>query len=192
MVSAGAVSTGATLAVLIYSLYVANLLAWKFNAGPVLYFVIFVISFLMLRLTVSPLVSIWANHESAIENPSSVPESTPSQDTCAALFQVSNGDLMDDMTGYSKEKLPSQTCPITPPTNATGPTTQPPYGQMEPGLPPGSSFFHFCSPNDQPKPKPVQQSKLLPRPNPAPTVRPAPTVEAARCSVSSNRYSFYG
>lgn len=187
MISAGTVATSTTIVVLLYSLYVANLLKWKLDAGPMLYFVVFATSFVILRLAVSPLVSMWANQESSPAIPPDVDESQPSPETCSALFQGFSGNLIDDMTGYSKEK--PHLCPSAPPAGAASPNPSenhtPPW-EIQPGLPPGSSFFHFCSPGDQLKP--AGQSQLLPRSSPAPTSTKADTKQ---CSKSRNRYSFY-
>lgn len=169
MANTGAINTGATLIVLIYSLYASYLLSWKFDAGPVLYFSIFVCAFLLLRTAVSPLIDMWSKLPSA-QITADTEDPTMNADTCSALFMdPSKGNLMDAMTGYVKEPPSRGVCPIgfvpTPATN-----TDRPDPKLD--IPAGSSFFHYCVPVKPSNPRAESST---------------PTSQAA----SNNRYMIY-
>ena len=180
MANTGVIYTCATLVVLLYSLYASYLLSWKLDAGPVLYFVIFVCSFLLLRLAVSPLIELWSrvpltDQEVATKEPQM------NANTCSALFtDPSTGDLMDAMTGYIDEPPSHFTCPAglaTPPTTVT---PGQPISQTTPAestLPSDSSFFHYCVP--------VKPSRPL-----GSSTR-ASQAATQRKTSPKNRYSFY-
>lgn len=185
MANTGAIYTGATLIVLVYSLYASYLLSWKFDAGPVLYFFIFVCFFVLLRLAVSPLVDLWARGQSTIQTVTATAEDPQiDPDTCSALFtDPSTGDLMDAMTGYKSEPPIGHTCPngFVPMPSATNPaqaSTDP--SAAETPLPTGSSFFHYCTA------APAAPSRVSVR-----SFTPTSQAKDKRSTPSNNRYTFY-
>ena len=185
MVDTGAIYTGATLIVLVYSLYASYLFSWKFNAGPLMYWFIFVCSFLLLRLAVSPVIDLWARGQSTIQTVATAEDPQMNADTCSALFtDPSTGDLMDAMTGYKSEPSSGRTCPagFVPMPSATNPgqTTDP--NAAETPLPTGSSFFHYCTA------APAAPSRVSVR-SFAPTSQAQ--VQAKQTTPSDNRFTFY-
>ncbi len=179
MVSTGAIYTCATFIVLVYSLYVSYLLSYKFNAGPIMYFVIFLSSFVLLRLALSPLINLWSQVPLTPQDEVVVGDPKMDENTCTALFtNPSNGDVMDAMTGYVKEPPTHLSCPVGFVPLPAGLTGNSPPLPSETNLPNGSSFFHYCSP--------IESSKQPVRPPPAKTKK-----ANQQTTVSKNRFSFY-